>query len=147
VGRADIIGHIKNPKYSNLRAKLTDAKLKDTKGTTESVEFDRFWKKRDTLERPGVKREFTLEEVYLDYYKHSMNYLSIAFLSIITLAFVYYYLPLALTSYFGIDNISTTLVTFRKYVQALLVILTFFGFFAYHRCYYQVEMMYKELTE
>ncbi len=136
-----IIGRIKNPKYSNLRAKLIDSK-----GTAESDEFDQFWKQRDVLERPGGSREFTLEKSYLYYYTHSMNYLGIAFLSIITLAFVYY-LPLALTSYFGIDNLSTILMTLRKTVQVLSIVLAFFGFFAHHRCHYQVEIIYKELTK
>lgn len=136
-----IIGRIKTPKYSNLRAKL-----RGSKGVTKRAVFDRFWKQHDVLERPGGLHEETLEEIYLYYYRHSMNYLSIALLSVITLALVYYF-PLVLTAYFGVDNISTTLMTFRKYVQVLSIVLTFFGFFAHHRCHYQVELMYKELTK
>lgn len=136
-----IIGRIRNLKYSNLRAKLTDSK-----GQAENDEFDQFWKQHDVLERPGSSREFTLEGTYLYYYKHAMNYLSIAFLSIITLALVYY-LPLALTSYFGVGSISATLVTVRKLVQVLSIVLTLFGFFAYHRCHYQVEIIYKKLAK
>lgn len=135
------VGRLKNPKYSNLYVKL-----KGVKGLGERDRFERFWKQRDSLERPGVSREFTLEETYLYYYRHSMNYLSIAFLSIIVLAAVYY-LPSALISYFKVDHISTTLISFRKYAQILSVVLTFFGFFAHHRCHYQVELMYKELIK
>lgn len=136
-----IIGRLRNPKYSNLYVKL-----KKDKGFGESDKFERFWKPRDSLERPGVSREFTLEETYLYYYRHAMNYLSTAFISIIILAIVYYLLP-ALMSYFEVANISTTLISLRKYAQILLIVLTFFGFFAYHRCHYQIEMMHKELTK
>ena len=112
-----IIGRLKATKYSNLRRKLIDSE-----GITE------------------------LEEIYLYYYTYSMNFLSIAFLSIITFAFVYY-LPLVLTSFFGIDNISTTILSARKYVQVLSIVVTFFGFFAYHRCDYQLEIMYEGLAK
>lgn len=136
-----IIGRLKNPKYSDLYVKL-----KGVKGLGETDRFELFWKQRDSLERPGVSREFTLEDTYLYYYRHSMNYLSIAFLSIITLAVVYY-LPSALISFLRVDDISTALITFRKYVQTISIVLTFFGLFAHHRCHYQVELMYKELTQ
>lgn len=136
-----IIGRLKNPKYSDLYVKL-----KGIKGLGESDKFERFWKPRDSLERPGVSREFTLEETYLYYYRHAMNYLSVAFISIITLATIFY-LPTALIGYFDVGNIPTALISFRKYVQILAIVFTFFGFFAYHRCHYQVEMMYKDLSK
>lgn len=136
-----IIGRLRNPKYSNLYVNL-----KKVKGLGERDEFERFWKPRDSLERPGVSREFTLEETYLYYYRHSMNYLSIAFISIITLAIVYY-LPSVIISYFEVGDISATLMSFRKYVQIFSIVLTIFGLFAHHRCHYQVEIMHKNLTE
>lgn len=133
-----IIGRLRNPKYSNLYAKL-----KKEKGIGESDQFEHFWKPRDSLERPGVSRDFTLEETYLYYYRHAMNYLSIALISIIILAVVYY-LP-ALISYVEVNNIPSALISVRKYAQILFVVLTFFGFFAFHRCHYQIEVMYKGL--
>ena len=136
-----IIGRVKNQEYRNLRTKLTRSK-----GATESDDVEPFWKHHDELKRPSASHQFTLEENYLYYYTHSMNYLGIAFVSIIALAFIYY-LPLALTSYFGFDNISTILMTLRKYVQVLFVVVTFFGLFAYHRCQMQLEFMYEELVK
>jgi hypothetical protein len=136
-----IIGRIRNAKYSNLFVKLR------SEGTlTKKTLFDRFWKQHATLARPGSSHEESLDETYIYYYRYSMNYLSIALLSVIILALVYCF-PLVLTSFFGVDNISTSLMVFRKYVQILSIALTSFGFFAHHRCHYQVEMMYKELTK
>lgn len=135
-----IVGRLRNPKYSNLYVKF-----KKEKGIGESDQFERFWKPRDALERPGVSRDFTLEETYLYYYRHAMNYLSIALSSIIILAVVYY-LP-ALISYVEVNNIPSALISVRKYAQILFVVLTFFGFFAYHRCHYQIEVMYKGLNQ
>lgn len=136
-----IIGRLRDPKYSNLYANL-----KEVKGVGERDRFERFWKSRDSLERPGVSNKFTLEEAYLYYYRYAMNYLSIAFISIIILAIVYY-VPSIVISYFEISHIPTTLIVSRKFLQILLIVLAFFGFFAYHRCHYQIEMMYKEVPK
>ena len=52
-----IIGRLRNPKYSDLYANL-----KKVKGIGERDRFERFWKSRDSLERPGASNEFTIEE-------------------------------------------------------------------------------------
>ncbi len=89
-------------------------------------------------------KEITVgEESFLYYYTCSMNYLKAAFASVAVLGLLHY-LPLILPA-LGINEVSTTLVTVRKYTQLFAIISAFFGFVAYHRCHYQVENIYAAL--
>ncbi len=98
------------------------------------------------LKLAGNKETSKWEEAYLYYYRYSMRYLRMALLSVFTFALAYY-LPIILPAFLGVNDMSAGLLVVRKYTQVFMIILTFFGLVAYHRCHYQVEMIHKELNK